>query len=152
MSDINSNQPIDPQGSEQQSTDTTQPTNTPSPPNTPATVPPPAQDQTNQSVLLTNNKKSKRNLLIGLLVIVVIVIAGVGVLLNHHHSTNKSGKQDIALIRYGIDNNPLNAFYPSNAATQGPSEIQPQIFDGLVTFRNGTQIVPDLATSWTNPR
>jgi peptide/nickel transport system substrate-binding protein len=100
-------------------------------------------------------KKSRRWLMVLLIALLVIVTGVVGYELKHHrHSmvvATVATKKDIPLLTYGFYNNPLNVFYPSDASVNGPQEMNEQIFEGLVQFSDGTQIIPALAASWTNP-
>ena len=90
-----------------------------------------------------------------LIIIILIIVVGFGVwYIAHKDNTNKTStttKKDISLLTFETSNNPLNVFYPSASSYGGPQLMNEQMFEGLVKFNNGTQIVPDLATSWTNP-
>jgi peptide/nickel transport system substrate-binding protein len=87
------------------------------------------------------------------MIIAAVLIIGGAILWYEtaHKSSNTATtvtKHDIPLITFGYNNNPLNVFYPQYMVATSMGE---QIFEGLVGFNNGTQIVPDLASSWTNP-
>ncbi len=130
------------------------PTSTPEPapekPTAPLTTPPMA---IKPAEVTTSSKKSK-HLWLYLVIVIVIIAAGVGAwyATRNKNSTSSSvnTKKDISLLTYGYNNNPLNVFYPSSSANTTLA-VSEQIFEGLVKFNNGTQIVPDLAASWTNP-
>src|ERR1700677_4353024 len=97
----------------------TEPTNPPS--DSPSSSP--ANDQTNTpslqpqpAVSQPTANKSKR-LLGRIVILIVVAVIAVGAVLYGNHKKNQqtaSGKQDIQLIRYGFDNNPLNTFWPSD--------------------------------------
>lgn len=104
-------------------------------------------------------KKGKKGKL-WLIVLLVIVLAASGAyLLTKNKDTSKQSatkavvKNDIPLIRFGTDAGPINVFYPSanTTSTSGQSEMNNQIYEGLVGWQGGDKIVPLLATSWTNP-
>ena len=100
-------------------------------------------------------KKNKKKLWLFLLLLVVLIIVVILSLYFLNHNKNKSVanvKHDIPLIKYGIAWSPLNTFYPSSSSQlSNLIQLQNQIFEGLVSFQNGTQIKPQLASSWTNP-
>ena len=118
-------------------------TNSESPPPPPLTTP---------TVETKHLKKSHKWLFI--VIAIVVICVGIGAWYEFVHKSNTSTattKKDIPLITYAIYQNPMNVFYPSAAEFGGAMIMNEQIFEGLVSFTNGTQIVPDLATSWTNP-
>lgn len=125
----------------------TQPT---APTQQPAAAPTVSQPKQSQQ----KTGKSKRKLWLLVVVFILLVVAACLLYANHHKAKSQNSevtKQDIPLIKYGFDNNPLNVFYPSDVAAQGPESVQDQIFEALVSYQNGTQIVPNLAVSWSNP-
>jgi peptide/nickel transport system substrate-binding protein len=131
---------------------------TPTPANEPAPASPPIPAETPPSIAptvsVTTSKKSNRWLYI--IIAIVLIVAGAAAWYEAAHKSTSNPiatvtKHDIPLLTYGFDNNPLNAFYPSAAADTGAAAINEQMFEGLVSFSNGTKIVPDLASSWTNP-
>ncbi len=103
-----------------------------------------------------NYNKQKNNLVKSILVlVVVIVLAAVGYLLagsfNSKPSKNVSVKKDIPDLTVTFLQ-PLHInMYPNIRNELTNLEINAQIFQGLTKVINGTQIVPNLATSWTNP-
>jgi len=114
-----------------------------------SSAPPPVTTPTLES---KHPKKSQQWLF--LVIAILVICVGIGAWYEFAHKSNNSTttvKKDIPLITYGYDNNPLNDFYPSPGATNGPNTMNEQLFEGLVRFNNGTQIIPDLASSWTNP-
>lgn len=66
-------------------------------------------------------------------------------------TTQSIVKNEIPVVRYGTQELPLNTFYPARDVSAIAADINNQIFESLVTFQNVNQIVPLLATKWTNP-
>lgn len=62
-----------------------------------------------------------------------------------------TAKKDIANIRFASTTYGWNEFYPLSDNTSTFTEANLAVFEGLVRFENKTQIVPLLATGWTNP-
>lgn len=60
-------------------------------------------------------------------------------------------KNDVAVLRYGTTEGPINVFYPGTGLINGEYDVNQQVFEGLVRYDNQTRIIPLLATSWTNP-
>lgn len=114
---------------------------------------PPQSTVSSQPPTVPAQKKSKKLLLSMVLIVVIVIIAGGAYMLTKNHNKTKTtgGKKDIALIKYGFDNDPLNSFYPADSSNSGPLPVQSQIFEGLVSFQHGTQIKPQIASSWSNP-
>jgi peptide/nickel transport system substrate-binding protein len=115
------------------------------------TAPPPATAE--PTIVKKPTKKSSTWLILIIVVVIIVVGLGIWYAVAHKSSTNTTTvKKDIPLITYGFNNNPLNLFYPSQAAwLSGTNTIDEQMFEGLVAFNKGTQIVPELAAGWTNP-
>lgn len=59
-------------------------------------------------------------------------------------------KNEIPLLRISVQDGPLNEFYDM-VQNDGSTFVNFQMYEGLVTYDNVNQIVPLLATSWTNP-
>ncbi len=58
---------------------------------------------------------------------------------------------NVSLLRVGIYEAPFETtWYPNMDFADFPTALNNQVFEGLTTFKN-SQVVPDLATSWTNP-
>lgn len=95
----------------------------------------------------------KRWLLVGLLVLIIIAI-GVGIYLKYI-SSNKTAdaKKDIPLVNFGISSGDGEVpNYPiTYLADDADVYIASQMYEGLTGFSNQTQVVPLLATSWSNP-
>ncbi len=93
----------------------------------------------------TPKKKNPLVWIVALIIIVIIVAAGF--LLIKHNTFSK--KKDIPLFSYAIIDSPLTPFYP-NVNTDIMVQINSQLFETLVQYKNQTRIEPLLATSWYN--
>jgi len=96
--------------------------------------------------------------LLSLFVLMILVAIGVvAYWWQNHSSVNQNPtssvtvKKDISNIRYVTTNSGWETFYPANDTSSNYQEINIMTFEGLVRFENKTQIVPLLATGWTNP-
>jgi peptide/nickel transport system substrate-binding protein len=105
----------------------------------------------------TGPAKPKRNLLKWLVPLIILIVAAVAAYLglNKVNKTpqpaTQSSKKSVSLLRIGISQPFPTAFYPGNETAVFPIEVNAQIFEGLTQFANENQVVPNLATSWTNP-
>jgi peptide/nickel transport system substrate-binding protein len=140
------------------------PTETPAPqtplysPSTPMNPTP--TEVTEPTMISTAKKKSFKLPLIALL-IALLVAGGAAAwfLLKKDTKSTKSTaastviKKEIPLMRVmsGESNDAANFYPPAYASGTNLSTIRKQIFETLVTFSDGKNIVPLLATSWTNP-
>ncbi len=119
----------------------------------PASKPEPAQGTPSPKVTADNTGKWALMLLVALLV-AAGVYAGYKYL-PHRAIKSVADKQDISLIRYGLnDEGGVDKFYPQNdteTEDSTPFDVNMQVFEGLVKFDNLKQIKPLLATGWTNP-
>ncbi len=93
-----------------------------------------------------------------LIIIVVVLVALGGVaylaLRNTSNSTTQPTqvvKRDIPLLRVSVPDGPISTLYPDVDPNDGSVYVNVQIFEPLVAYNNVSQIVPILATSWTNP-
>lgn len=114
----------------------------------PSTVPDPVQEP-----VVTSNKP-RRKLWPFILLLVLAVVAAAGAFLISRPDESKTitaSKQDVPLIRYGSDYAPLNVFYPETGLISSQTEINNQIFEGLVKYEGLSRVVPSLATGWSNP-
>lgn len=87
-----------------------------------------------------------------LLILLILVVIVVGAIIYHHENQNKvSGvtKKDIPVFNYAILNDGLSSFYPYNTTDIG-SQVNSQLFEGLVRYEQQDKIVPLLATNWYN--
>jgi ABC-type transport system substrate-binding protein len=102
-------------------------------------------------------KKSGKFLKLLIILILLAAIGGGAYYWVSHKSTSKSNasatvvKKDIPNIRYATSSEGWESFYPNIDASNNYLESNVMIFEGLVRFQNKTQIVPLLATGWTNP-
>lgn len=88
-----------------------------------------------------------------LIFLLIVIIAGVLIGLKWHNKHATNGKKDIPYLTYGfVDSGGIIPSYPLESADTNDSVfVDSQIYEGLVIFKNETQIQPALATSWTNP-
>lgn len=105
-------------------------------------------------------KKPNKGKLVAVVIIVVLILAGGGwalwkyVLHKAKPAVNTNPvavKNDIPLLRYGDFEGAMNTFYPKTDTDNITLNMNTQIFEGLVSYQDRTKIVPNLATSWTNP-
>ncbi len=130
----------------------------PSPTTPPVSPPsPPTNMQAPLNPISQSPQPKKSRKLGWILLIIVLLAAAIGGYLFYKHThktkivTQTATKHDIALIKIGLGDGPVNSFYPADANTSGVTITNGQIFEGLVGWQNGTKVVPMLATSWTNP-
>lgn len=105
------------------------------------------------------NKSSKMPIIIILIVLLIAGAAAALVLLKKDTKSTKTNsataviKKEIPLIRIiSAETNDASILYPpAYASGTNLSIIRKQIFETLVTFTDSKNIVPLLATSWTNP-
>ncbi len=137
-------------------------------PSTNNLAPPPEPDQSNLSPqppvngppantppAMTAGGK-KKGWLYALIILVLLAAGALAAYLLMHKSAKPttqtvSTQKDISLIRYGEFDNPTNVFYPAQTTDNMSYDINMQIFEGLVQYKDKSKIVPLLATSWTNP-
>lgn len=85
-------------------------------------------------------------------VVVAALAAGAYMLMRPANKSASTVKKDIPLINYGLSDGTLTATYPLGGTdTSIMFQVNSQLFEGLVGFKNETQIVPLLATNWYNP-
>lgn len=102
--------------------------------------------------------KNKKKLTV-LILLLVALLAGGGfaaytLMKKSQEKTATAGQQstDIAQLRIGTDQTPINSFYPSPDFLTGAAyAMNFQVYEGLVGYKNANTIVPLLAESWTNP-
>jgi peptide/nickel transport system substrate-binding protein len=143
-----------------ESTPSVTPAGAPSPVETQTPEPPasdetPAHDTSPPQVVVGNHKRGPSKLW-WLLLVLIVLAASAGYLV-HKHKTTKTvtattaTKRDIPLLNYGVVDQ-LTQTYPLGASTTTTmSEINSQLFEGLVHYQQLTKLVPQLATSWYNP-
>ncbi len=111
-----------------------------------------------QSAVVTSTP-SKAPMWVKLVLILLIVIAaGLAVVVASRLSTNKPTLSSapnhyaVSKLRIGIYEGPFSTqWYPNINYNDFPLISNNLVFEGLTTIKNQTQIVPDLATNWTNP-
>lgn len=90
-------------------------------------------------------------MLLLLLVAAAIAVAAI-YLLRPATKTAVVTKQDIPLLNYGLSDGTLTDTYPLGTnSTSIMTQVNAQLFEGLVRYQQQTKIVPLLATSWFNP-
>ena len=97
--------------------------------------------------------KSHRQWIFIILVIIVIAVAAIAYALHSHSQSNSNGKKDIPYLTLGSDETAdMTHLYPTETAdTDGSTETNVQLFEGLVRYQDKTKTEPLLATSWYNP-
>ena len=143
--------------------DTTPTTPTPNPNQdiTPPTNPEPAPSEpapvTPGVVQPASAPPSKKRKLTWVVLAIIVLAAAGGAYLalnkvNEPSTQNvQTTKKSVALVRVGVVQPFLTAFYPKSETSILPFEINSQIFEGLTKYQNENQVVPNLADSWTNP-
>ncbi|MDB5166218.1 MAG: hypothetical protein JWM37_290 [Candidatus Saccharibacteria bacterium] len=122
-----------------------------------ATPETPGNSEYSPTVTSSPPTKSKKKLLLAILcLIALIVVAAVVWFLFLKHSDTKSAnsgvvKKDIPHLVYATNEQGWADFYPTNENTSSSWEANVMFFESLVRYKNKTQIVPSLATGWTNP-
>ncbi len=128
-----------------------QPSANPTPPSPqPTEQQPPAPTPTPEP---EKRKFAKKPILI-ILAVILIIGGGIFALTQANKKTQAPPevvKNEIPLITYGTADGAVGSIYPSMPLFTTNTEINSQIFEGLVQFENGTKITPLLAASWTNP-
>jgi peptide/nickel transport system substrate-binding protein len=130
-----------------------------------ATPPTPPQDEhpsaepveaERQPVVSLPPKKRRPVKLILACLVLLLIAGGVTLAINHYSSTpaettKPAAKKDVQLIRYGLTTGPIDSFYPEIEDSIVAYEVNRLSFEGLVGYQKLTNIVPELAVSWTNP-
>lgn len=101
----------------------------------------------------TKKNGSKIALMILVVVLLAACVTAVGYYSKHKKAHAVSSKKDIPYLTYGSDETAdLTQFYPTEAVdTDTTTQVNTQLFEGLVRYQQATKIVPLLATSWSNP-
>ncbi len=144
---------------------------TPKPPQTPSKLDdtksaPPAQDapqqplnvvtMPSQPVRPPQAKRKRRWPVVVLVVLLVAALAGGGwFFYNRHHDTSKkavgSNSHDIPILKIGIESASYGELYPEMSPSSYSFLTNAQMFEGLVRYENKSNLVPALATNWSNP-
>lgn len=129
------------------------PSTTPVAPDTGQTPTPPAVTSSPPG-----QPKSNKNLLKLLVVVLILLAAGAAAYfaLNKVNEPEKtatiqSTKKSVQLLNVGVAQPFPSSFYPKSEASIFPNEANAQIFEGLTKYQNENQVVPNLASGWTNP-
>ncbi len=141
--------------------DTTPTTSNPNqditPPTNPEPTPTPTAPVTPGVIQPTSAPPSKKRKLTWIVLALIVLLAAGGAYLalnkvNEPATQNvQTTKKSVALVRVGVVQPFLTAFYPKSETSILPFEINSQIFEGLTKYQNENQVVPNLADSWTNP-
>jgi peptide/nickel transport system substrate-binding protein len=102
-----------------------------------------------------SSKKGKSKLWLILLVLVVLAVAAAAIIYSTKPAKQQTAavKKDVPYLTYGFsDTGDITPDYPTESAdTVNTILIDSQLFEGLVRYQDQTKVVPDLATSWSNP-
>jgi peptide/nickel transport system substrate-binding protein len=108
--------------------------------------------------IVTSQHGGQRRWLKALLLLVVIALLAVGGWLawQKHNKKNAapaaSQNKEIPLLKIGIlQANYGDALYPDMSVNEYSYLTNAQMFEGLVRYEDKSKIVPDLASTWTNP-
>ena len=134
--------------------------NTPFAPSSPLSQAGPAAQvgQSQQPSVVTSDQSSGRRWLKWLIIIIVIAaLVAAGWLAYQHFGKKKPAapaaaqNKDIPLLRVGIRQADFGGIYPNISDNDYSVSVNSQMFEGLVRYEDRSKIVPDLASTWTNP-
>lgn len=134
--------PVLPQGSQA-------PASTPLSPDSPVESAPPQ--------IVTSHHGGKKRWLKAALLVVIIALLAVGGWFAYQKSQDKKAapattqSKDIPLLTIGILQANYGGLYPDMSASEYGYLTNAQMFEGLVRYEDKSKIVPDLASTWTNP-
>jgi peptide/nickel transport system substrate-binding protein len=116
-----------------------------------AQLPPSPQPVASESV--PGTRKKRTIWIVVLLLLILAVAAAVMVYSKHQNKQTVVTKKDIPYLTYGSDETAnLTQLYPTEQAdTDTTTQVNTQLFEGLVRYHQGTRLVPLLATNWYNP-
>ena len=102
---------------------------------------------------LPKKKRSKFAIVILVLVLVIASTSTAVFYARHKKLQTTSTKKDIPYLTYGSDvSADLTRAYPTEVVdTDTTTQVNTQLFEGLVRYQQITKIVPLLAASWSNP-
>lgn len=66
-------------------------------------------------------------------------------------ASTSAASKDIPLLKIGFLQADYGSVYPNMSASDYGFSVNSQMFEGLVRYENKNKIVPDLASTWTNP-
>lgn len=103
-----------------------------------------------------SGKKGRKWLKLLLALIVIAALAAGGWYLYQNHQNNakrplSAQSTDISKLRVGVVQADFGNLYPDMSASEYTFLFNAQMFEGLVRYENTNKIVPDLASTWTNP-
>jgi len=116
--------------------------------------------QPSAGVTVSSPQKGKGGLMKVLLLVLVLLLLAGGAYAYYKLVLHKAKpvtqtavvKKDIPLVTFGYQiYGSDNSLYPAATLLDPNYDVNQQIFEGLVQFKNINQIKPNLATSWTNP-
>jgi peptide/nickel transport system substrate-binding protein len=101
-------------------------------------------------------KKHRYTLDVAVAILLIVLIGVALYIVNNYIKPNNqatpvSAKKDIQVLRVSIESPLSNTIYPNTQADDTEIMINQQVFEGLCNLEQQTKIVPQLATSWTNP-
>lgn len=91
-----------------------------------------------------------------IIIVILLLVAGGGWYAYHKHKDNSKPKataqsKDIPLLKIGVVSADFGKLYPSIDSSEYSLFTNAQMFEGLVRYEDQNKIVPDLASTWTNP-
>lgn len=92
-----------------------------------------------------------RSVLLALLLIAIGLAVIVGTKVTHKNATSTSKHNDIPVIKIGVYNPLPTTWYPNVTSNELAIAVNNQAYEGLTAYQSETEVVPDLAVSWTNP-
>jgi|GEM_PF-1062349 len=107
--------------------------------------------------VVTSNRGGKGRWIKVLLLLLIIALLAVGGYFAYqkNHKTNKPAapavSKDVPLLRIGIKQADFGGIFPDISDNDYSVTVNSQMFEGLVRYENRSKIVPDLASTWTNP-
>lgn len=108
--------------------------------------------------VVVDHSGGKRGLKLLILLIIIALLAGGGWYAYRQHQDSRKAAQtasvknkDIPLLRIGIQSATYGGVYPDMSVNDYGISVNSQMFEGLVRYEDKSKIVPDLASTWTNP-
>ncbi|HSW85102.1 MAG TPA: ABC transporter substrate-binding protein [Candidatus Saccharimonadales bacterium] len=119
-------------------------------------APPPNEPVVPPSHSAPKTHKIKKLFLLLLILAIILIIASVILIATRTPKTKKTittnTKKDIAVLNVGLQQDGGVPQYPINYSYSNDSiDINLQLFEGLVGYKDLTKVVPLLATNWNNP-
>lgn len=118
---------------------------------------PPVITEPQSTIPPAGPKKGSKAKLLGLVILLLILIAG-GIYWfalrktanGPTQSNAKTQNKDIESLKVAMIEGPTG-LYPKSTVANSDTQVNNQIYEGLVGYQNRNKIVPLLARSWTNP-